>query len=177
MYYLTFRRRPRNLLLFNLPHGLSSCLHPWRNLSSRQTKPLLIPITPLQLPCHPDAIAGLANPILLFALTITPVGMPILKRRQVLEELEGLAARLDLCVFPRARGAFGHDLVVDHDGCDGGWETTGYDGWDFAGHDAVAGAAEGEGEEVVEVGLSGGVQQRNCFWGREKELTVGWLLA
>lgn len=123
---------------------LSHCLHPRCNLSPRQTKPLLIPITPLQLPRHTHAIAGLANPILLFALTIAPVGMPILKRRQILEELEGLTARLHLCVFARARGAFGHNLVVDHDGRDGGWETAGYDGWDFAGHDAVAGAAEGE---------------------------------
>lgn len=84
--------------------------------------------------------------------------MPVLKGRQVLEQLDGLAARLDLCVFPGTRRAFCDDLVVDHDGRDGGRETAGDDGGDFAGHDAVVGAAEGEGEVVVEVGLTHGFQ-------------------
>ena len=102
---------------------------------------------------HTHAIASLTDPILLLPLTVASVSVSILEWRQFLKQLERLATSFDLGVLSRACRTFCHDLIVDHDGCYGGWQTTRDDGWDLAGHDAIVGAAKGEGEEVVEVGL------------------------
>lgn len=161
---LIFWKQFRTPLLFNLDEPpISTCLHAFSDLSSQQIFFFLVPVAPLQLARHTHAIPRFANPVLLLALTVASVGVPILKRCQTMEELEGVAASFHLCVFPGARGPFCYNLVVDHDGCYGGWKTTRNDGWNFAGHDAVVGAAEGEGEEVVEVGLSYGIEHQNVF--------------
>ena len=74
---------------------------------------------------------------------------------QTIEQVEGLLAGLDLCVFARRGARVGDDIVVDHD--DGDDEACAYGqwsrGWELVGHDAVVGAAEGVDEPVVEKSL------------------------
>lgn len=70
---------------------------------------------------------------------------PKLKRRQTLQLLQRITASFHFRIFAAARLPLGYNLVVNHEGRDGSDRATGHDGWDFAGHETVVCAAEGEG--------------------------------
>lgn len=74
--------------------------------------------------------------------TIAPKPRPELKRRETLQQLEGIGASLQFGVATGRSGSLGDDIVVDEDAgedADGG----AVEGGERVGHDAVVGAGEG----------------------------------